>query len=440
MNLETPYAEAIIDMLEEAQDIGISYAFWEKGIMDWPLNRSSFSFFDTYGAAHQHWLRQTMSDDTPVWEEQPAYYFKRIDDLLEEIKIANGLIKEQDMNKNNLENLTEEMKMLGLGEKEITQMKEKMIQNLPSFEVLTKIPGSKGVIDTVLFFKQSNQSDNYYLNKFNVTLNKAQQLEEGQQYAVLTQRPEGENVQPLMRRFDSPYEAVAFFKEVAEKSELVVGHMAVNKKGKEELVRDQLLAERENGKTIYVTKEFNKTFNEPVQDQTCYVEKGRGFTVIQAANMIEGRSVYRDDLLNIGGQPYKAWMKLDMDGARDRHGNYMMNQYKDPAYGFNISEVLDNYRIKVVADPEKKEAIIAELKLGNRPLVTTTLDDKEVKLHLEAVPRYSQVNFYQENGKPEKREQFETAAYKEQKIAEAMAKSKNQDKAAAKQEGQGMAV
>jgi hypothetical protein len=434
MKLETPHAEAIISMLEDAQDIGIGYAFWSEGYMDWPLNPSDFSFFDTYGDAHKHWKHETMFGDYPVWDNCPVFYFKSIEDLLEEIKKANGLIKEQDMNRNNLENLTEEMKMLGLGEKEILQMQDLMLKNDPEFQLRASIPGNKGMVDTVLHFKQSNQSDNYYLNKFDVTLNKAQQLAEGQQYVVLTQRTEGENLQPLVRRFDSPYEAAAFFKEVPTKSELLVGHFVTGKKDKVELAKDQLLAERDQGKTNYVAKEFNKTFYAPVVNQTYFVEKGRGFTVEQAANMIQGRSVYRDDLLNIGGQPYKAWMKLDMDGAKDRHGNYMMNQYTDPAYGFHIADVLDQYKIKEVAIPEQKEALIAELKNGNRPLITVVKDGDEVKLHLEAVPRYSQVNFYQENGKPEKREQFETAVAK----AERLAMSKSKEKATAKQEAKGI--
>jgi len=432
MKLKTPYAEEVISMLEDAQDIGMIYAFWDEGIMDWPLNIASFSFFDSCGAAHRHWEHQTMFDDTPIWEEQPLYYFKRVDDLLEEIKIANGLIKEQDMNRNNLENLTEEMKMLGLGEKEIKQMEELMLKNSPEFQLRTHFPGNKEVVDTVLHFKQSNQSENYYLNKFHVMLNNAPQLEEGQKYAVITQRPEGADLKPLIRNFESPYEAVAFFKEVQEKSELVVGHMTGNRNDK--LVIDHLLANREHGKETYIAKEFNRTYRAPVVDQTFFVEKGRGFTVPQAVNMIQGRSVYRDDLLNIGGQPYKAWMKLDMDGAKDRHGNYMMNQYNDPHYGYDISKVLDQYQIKEVADPAQKEALIAELKNGNRPMITAVKDRDEMKLHLEAVPRYSQVNFYQENGKPEKREQFETAAAK----AEKLAMSKNKGKATAKQEAKGI--
>jgi hypothetical protein len=38
MNLKTPYAEEVISMLEEAQDIGMAMRSGTRVIMDWPLN------------------------------------------------------------------------------------------------------------------------------------------------------------------------------------------------------------------------------------------------------------------------------------------------------------------------------------------------------------------------------------------------------------------
>jgi hypothetical protein len=428
MNLETKYAESIIAMLEDAQDIGMAYVVFEMQPMERGLEPRDLDFFDTLGAALDHWEAKSGYGYLPGDQHNPVYY-RSIEQLLEEIKTANSLTKQNIMNRNNLENLTEEMKTLGLGDKEIAKMEEMMQKNLSEFQLRTKIPGNKGVVDTVLYFKQSNQSENYYLNKYHVTLNKAKQLDEGQKYLVITNNPGGQGPEKLFRSFESPYEAVAYFKEEKGKSELAVGEQ----KGRNWAI-SYGLATREDGKTSYVAKDFSKTFHAPVQDQTFFVEKGKGFTVEQAANMIQGRSVYRDDLLNIGGVPYKAWMKLDMDGAKDRHGNYMLNQYNDPAYGFHIANVLDSYKIKEIATPEQKEALITELKNGNRPLITTVKDGEEVKLHLEAVPRYSQVNFYQENGKPERREQFEKAAEK----AKDMTAGKGKAKATAKQEGQGI--
>jgi len=53
------------------------------------------------------------------------------------------------------------------------------------------------------------------------------------------------------------------------------------------------------------------------------------------------------------------------------------------------------------------EKVEEALRNGNRPIITTVQEGKEVKLRIEAVPRYGKINFFQENGKPEKREQFE---------------------------------
>ena len=125
------------------------------------------------------------------------------------------------------------------------------------------------------------------------------------------------------------------------------------------------------GKVDYVEKDFQRTFRTPAQTQTFFVERGRGFTVDQAANLIQGRSVYRDDLLNLGGQPYAAWIKLNMDSPKDRYQNYQTNQYHVPSYGFTTKEALEKYQIKELGDPKKLETLMTSIENGNRPLVTT---------------------------------------------------------------------
>ena len=97
---------------------------------------------------------------------------------------------------------------------------------------------------------------------------------------------------------------------------------------------------------------------------------------------------------------------MDFDKGKDRFQNYSINQYHDPSYGFDINKVLDKFNIKELDDPAKKVLLEASLRNGNRPLVTVEKEGQEVKVFLEAVPRYSQLNMYAENGKPEKREQF----------------------------------
>lgn len=315
------------------------------------------------------------------------------------------------MNLNNLENLKEEMKALGFKEKLINQMEEQMKKDVPEFKLHDTLPATKGQVDMTLYFKQSGQSEFYYLNKFEVAHNQGKPLEEGQKYMVISPGADGKN---MVKKMENVSEAIDFFKKQEGNSELALGKDAAHK---------TTVASTENGKVNYVAKDFQRTFYSQPIPQTFWVEKGKGFTAEQAANLVQGRSVYRDDLLNLGGIPYKAWMKLDADKPRDRHDNLTFNQYHDPSYGFDLRKVLDKFNIKELENPAKRVLLEASIKNGNRPLITTVKDEQEVKLFVEAVPRYSQLNMYQENGKPEKREQFQ----KEPAISNSHAKGKEKE-------------
>lgn len=298
------------------------------------------------------------------------------------------------MNLNNLENLKEELKTLGFPKKLAEEMEKNMQKDVPEFQLRHQLPADKGQVDMQLHFRQSGQSDYYYFNKYSVTLNNAKPLEADQKYLVISP---GEQGKPVFRKFDSPHEAISYFKGQKESSELAVGKDVAHK---------TTLATIEKGKVNFVAKDFQKTFYSPAVTQNVYVEKGQGFTAEQSANLIQGRSVYRDDLLNLGGQPYKAWIKLDFDQPKDRFENFKSKQFHDPSYGFDLKAVLDKFNIKELADPKQREKLEESLKNGNRPTITTVKDGQDMKLRIEAVPRYSQINMYQENGKPEKREQF----------------------------------
>jgi hypothetical protein len=303
-------------------------------------------------------------------------------------------INKKNMNLNNLENLKEEMKALGFKEKLIEEMAKKVEKQIPEFSLNDSSVATKGQVDFTLFFKKSGQSEFYYFNKFEVVHNQGKTLEEGQRYMVISA---GENNKNIVKKLDNVTEAIAFFKEQKGESELALGKDAANK---------IQLATMEKGKVNYVAKDFQKSFYAPAITQTFYVEKGKGFTAEQASNLIQGRSVYRDDLLNLSGSPYKAWIKLDFDKPRDRHNNLTTNQYHDPSYGFDLKKVLEKYQIKELDTPAKFKKIEESLKNGNRPLGTVVKDGHEVKIYIEAVPRYSQINLFAENGRPEKREQY----------------------------------
>jgi hypothetical protein len=298
------------------------------------------------------------------------------------------------MNLNNLEDLKDEMKKLGFDEALITKMEVHMKNDDPAFKLYDEVKASKGQVDITLHFKQSGQSDYYYLNKLEAVHNQGKPLEEGQKYMVITKTDEGKNI---VKKLENVAEAIDFFKKQNGNSELAVGKDAAHK---------TMLANMEEGKVNYVSKDFKRDYYSPSIPQTFWLDHGKGFSKEQAANLVQGRAVYRDDLLSREGTPYKAWMQLDTEKERDRQNNLTFRQFTD-AYGYDIKALLDDFKIKEMADPKKATALETSLINGNRPLVTVEKDGQDAKMYLETAVRYGKLNFYREDGKPEKREQFQ---------------------------------
>jgi hypothetical protein len=425
MRLETSHAGEIIAMLENAQDVGMNHVVFPLVPSVAELKPQHFVFFDTLGYAMEYMEAKAPYYEPPGPGQSYQIHYRHTDTLLEELKRSNSLtINNVEMNRNNLQNIQDEMKKLGFSKKAIEEVQQKMEQGKPDFTLHEQIRGNKGLVDVTSHFRQSGQSDNYYLNKFDVALNTGKALEEGHRYFVVSPHPEvpGKN---LTKGFDNVTEAITFFKEQKGDSKLTAGKDAAH---------STELAAMKAGKVDYVEKDFQKTFRTPAQTQTFFVDRGKGFTVEQAANLIQGRAVFRDDLLNLGGDTYAAWIKLDFDSPKDRYQNYTTNQYHVPSYNFDIKEQLERYNIKEMGDEKKAEKLVRDMENGNRPLITTEKDGQEMKLYLEAAPRYRQLNFFREDRKPENREQF----LKESKLEHSIKLEKG--KGQQKEQEQGMAV
>ncbi|TCC92420.1 hypothetical protein EZ428_11920 [Pedobacter frigiditerrae] len=329
------------------------------------------------------------------------------------------------MNLNNLEDLKDEMKKLGFSDPLIAKMEEHMKNDDPAFKLYDEVKANRGQVDITLHFKQSGQSDYYYLNRLEAVHNQGKPLEEGQKYMVITKTEEGKNI---VKKLENVAEAIDFFKQQKGNSELAVGKDAANK---------SMLANMEEGKINYVSRDFKREFYSPPLPQTFWLDHGKGFSKEQAANLVQGRSVYRDDLLSREGTPYKAWMQLDTEKERDRQNNLTFRQFTD-AYGYDVKSLLDDYKIKEMADPKKAEALETSLINGNRPMVTVEKESQETKMYLETAVRYGKLNFYAENGKPEKREQFQKETGLE--MSNVFAKKMEQGKDKEVAQGQGMGV
>ena len=325
------------------------------------------------------------------------------------------------MNLNNLENLQAELKALGFKPKVSEEMQKQMEKGVPEFNLYDKVIDQNKQVDLTLHFKQSSQSEFYYLPKYTAALNTGKPLEEGHKYLVISPNP-NEAGKNLVKAFENVTEAIAFFREQKGNSELAAGKDAAHKVE---------LARLENGKVNYIARDFQRTFRIPAVTQTIFVDKGKGFTAEQSANLIQGRAIYRDDLVKLGGEQYQAWIKLNMEQEKDKYQNFTTTQYSVPQYGFVLKNVLDKYQIKEMNDPEKAEKLQKSLENGNSPLVTVLKEGQEVKLLLETSPRYSQINFFREDGKSEKREDFLKVPLLDQQVKLEKGKGKEQEKEAA---------
>lgn len=329
------------------------------------------------------------------------------------------------MNLNNLQDLKKEVRELGFSPKAADEL-EKNMRNLPQhFTIKDQLPGDKGQVDLTLHFHKSGVSDMYNFGKFEATAGKVPPTPDNQSYMVLTENKDNKE-KPLVKTFDSPNEAIYFFKKQKGKSELALGESPESR---------QLLASRENGKENFVHDDFRGAYYSPAIKQTFYLKDGNGYSASQAANLVQGRTVHRDDLLNPRtAEPYKAWIKLDTAQGKDDWGNFRLKQMNDPAFGFNLEKTLKEFKSRELSDPAQKEAIIAAMKNGDRVAVTAVnREGKEVKVMAEASPQYKTLDFYTEKGAREKREQFK-------KPDMAQSQGRSQGKAKEKELEQGQSV
>lgn len=321
------------------------------------------------------------------------------------------------MNRNNLEQLKETLRVHGFSEAVMEKMEENMQKNLKEFTVEDVLRVDKGHVDVTLNFKQSGRSDYYYFNSYKLGLSHAKPLEQGKQYCVSAKGETNELVY-----FNSPAQAVKHFKTLGGHAEL-----GIVKRGEEgqEPAPGQLVALKEEGKVNFIDKEFESTYRASVLENLFYMRNGAGFTLEQSSNMMQGRAVFREGMLNQENKEYSAWMQLDFDQPRDDYGNLKMRSFSE-GYGFDLKKELESYPIKELGDEKKLEALMDELKAGNKGWVTIEGKDGEHKLLALAVPRYTNLNFYEKDGKAVIRESLK--AGKEIELAPTRGKSKQKAK------------
>jgi hypothetical protein len=126
-------------------------------------------------------------------------------------------------------------------------------------------------------------------------------------------------------------------------------------------------------------------------EQIFYVGKENNFTMKEAFNLLEGRSVNKD-LVNKQGDGYNAWVSLNFKDA-EANGNFKMTHYHQN-YGYNLEASLEKHSIKELDAPKFKEDLINSLKKGNIQSVTVVVNGEERKRFVEANPQFKTVKMY----------------------------------------------
>lgn len=129
-------------------------------------------------------------------------------------------------------------------------------------------------------------------------------------------------------------------------------------------------------------------------EQKFYLNNGKGITAKEAFNLLDGRAVHKD-LVTKEGQPYKAWLQLNPE-MRDKNNNAEVKQIHEK-YGYNLEVAVGKFAVAELADPKKKEDLMASLQKGNVQSVTIEKEGCAHKMYMEADPRFKTVKLYDAN-------------------------------------------
>lgn len=145
-----------------------------------------------------------------------------------------------------------------------------------------------------------------------------------------------------------------------------------------------------NSYTVYNGKNEMKIHVNPEQ---------KNITVKEAFNLLEGRSVYKKELLKQDGGKYNAWINFDFNHINEKN-QPEIHRYTDN-YGFDIATELKKLPLKENQYEDRQQQLIASLEKGNLQGVTAIIAGKEQQIFMEANPQYKNFNLYELNGQNE---------------------------------------
>src|ERR1700676_454312 len=115
---------------------------------------------------------------------------------------------------------------------------------------------------------------------------------------------------------------------------------------------------------LYFLNRYDASLQKPAQEsrtQTFYLDHGKGVTMKEAYNLLDGRSVNKD-LKNKEGVSYNSWLKLDLNN-KEENGNYKVVQYHKN-YGYDLQSELFKLPIPPMTAEDLKK-LVSSLERGN---------------------------------------------------------------------------
>lgn len=118
--------------------------------------------------------------------------------------------------------------------------------------------------------------------------------------------------------------------------------------------------------------------------QTFRINYGNTFTLKEAFNLMQGRSVFKefvkvDKENKENNQKYSAWATMDLKES-DTEGNHSIKK----SYRLNLDAELALYPFKELENHTYRKELIDSLHRGNRQMVTYVSGDKAEKMYVEA--------------------------------------------------------
>ncbi|MCD0470596.1 hypothetical protein [Flavobacterium sp. JAS] len=126
-------------------------------------------------------------------------------------------------------------------------------------------------------------------------------------------------------------------------------------------------------------------------EHTFYIGKGANITMKEAQNLLQGRAVNKD-LTSREGQPYNAWLQMDLKQGDDQ-GNFKLQHYHQN-YGYDLEATLAQYPIKELGNQLYKEDLMRSLKKGNLQGATFLKEGQEIRYFIQADPQFKTIIIY----------------------------------------------